>query len=434
MWLTRLALRNPVFILMMSLAVLALGWVSLTRLSVDLFPTIDVPNIRVATFYTGAGPVDVEKSITMPIERAVSASPGVDWVESTSKQGFSSVSVFFQYGTNLDNAQFEVSQRVAQIMNTLPPGIQQPFILKFDVTNIPVVNVAMSAEGLDEKQLYDLAYNTIEPQIERIKGVASATVAGGKIREIEVKVQPGANTVAVVDAVRAALPKLRGVPPNVELAVSFDQSAYIRAAISSLEHEAVQGGVLAVLVILLFLVSFSATGIIAVAIPLSIVATFVLLYFTGQTLNVFTLGGLALGVGRLVDDSIVELENIHRHLAMGQDRREAVLNAAQEVAMPIFVSTITTIVVFFPVVFLVGVAKNLFLPLALTIAFALIMSFFVSRTVTPLLCLRHLRAEGHEATARGLGGHVTRTLERLDDAYAGALAWVLRNRLKVIAV
>src|SRR5512133_274383 len=362
MWLTRLALRNPVFILMMSLATLALGWVSLSRLSVDLFPTIDIPNVQVATFYTGAGPVDIEKTITMPIERAVSASPGVDWVESTSKQGFSRVSVFFQYGTNLDNAQFEVSQRVAQIMNTLPTGIQQPFIIKFDVTNIPVVQVAMTADGLDEKQLYDLAYNVIEPQLERIKGVASATVAGGKVREIEVMVrrdalrarglaildvvdavrssnlllpsgnlragerdynvfsntqfgearplrdvivrraaattagesaapvrvsdvaqvedgaadqtdivrvngqrgiffrvlkQPGANTVAVVDAVRAALPKLRGVPPNVELAVGFDQSKYIRSAISSLEHEAVQGGMLAILVILVFLVSFS---------------------------------------------------------------------------------------------------------------------------------------------------------------------------------
>src|SRR5512144_1611570 len=210
MWLTRLALKNPVFILMMSLAVLALGWVSLTRLSVDLFPQIDIPIIRVATFYTGAGPVDIEKTITMPIERAVSASPGVDWVESTSKQGFSKVSVFFQYGTNLDNAQFEVSQRVAQIMNTLPPGIQQPFILKFDVTNIPVVQVAMTGEGLDEKQLYDLAYNTIEPQFERIKVVASATVAGGKIREIEVKVHRdalrarGLGILDVVDAVRTS--------------------------------------------------------------------------------------------------------------------------------------------------------------------------------------------------------------------------------------
>jgi hydrophobe/amphiphile efflux-1 (HAE1) family protein len=532
MWLTRLALKNPVFILMMSLATLALGWVCLTRLSVDLFPQIDIPVIRIATFYTGAGPIDIEKSITMPVERAVSASPGVDRVESTSKQGVSLVSVFFQFGTNLDNAQFEVSQRVAQILNTLPPGIQQPFVIKFDVTNIPVAQVAVSAEGLDEKQLYDLAYNVIEPQFERIPGVGSASVGGGKTREIEVMVhrdalrarglgildvvsavrssnllfpsgnlragttdynvfsntsfgearplrdvvvrpadataaqpvrirdvarvedasadqneivringergvflrilkQPGANTVAVVDAVRKAAGSLRGVPPSVKCAISFDQSTYIRAAIKSLEHEAVTGGLLAVAVILVFLVSLSATGIIAVAIPLSIIATFVLLYFTGQTLNVFTLGGLALGVGRLVDDSIVELENIHRHLALGQDRRSAVLAAAQEVAMPIFVSTVTTIVVFLPVVFLPGVAKNLFVPLALTIAFSLVMSFFVSRTVTPLLCLKYLKAEpagsGHRFAA-----WVTTRFEALDEAYARALRWVLGRRGRVI--
>ena len=301
-------------------------------------------------------------------------------------------------------------------------------------------------EGLDEKQLYDLTYNVIQPQLERLPGIASATVSGGKQREIEVKVdrdqlrardlgildvvnavkganlllpsgnlrageidynvftntqvdtvrrlegvvvrqgaattagtmgqstssvrvgdvakvvdgtadqanvvrvngtrgvylrvlkQPGANTIAVVDAVRAALPNLRGIPPNVKCEISFDQSTYIRAAVSALEHEAVQGGLLAVVVILVFLVSFRATGIVAVAIPMSIIATFILLYFFDQTLNVFTLGGLALGVGRLVDDSIVELENIHRHLQFTSDRRKAVLDAAQEVAMPILVS------------------------------------------------------------------------------------------------
>jgi multidrug efflux pump subunit AcrB len=210
MWLTRLALRNPVLILMMSLAVLALGWVSLTRLAVDLFPPIDIPQIRVATFYPGAGPVDVEKSITVPIERAVSAAPGVDRVESVSKQGFSAVTVWFQYGVNLDNAQFEVQQRVAQILNVLPPGIDQPFIIKFDVTNIPVLFVSVSAEGLDEKQLYDLGYNVIEPQLERIKGVASAVIGGGKIREIEVMAKQealrarGLGILDVVNAVRTS--------------------------------------------------------------------------------------------------------------------------------------------------------------------------------------------------------------------------------------
>src|SRR5258707_3009722 len=541
MWLTRLALRNPVFILMMTIMVLVLGFVSLRRLSVDLFPEINIPVIRVATFYTGAGPGDIEKSITQPIERAVSASPGVDRVDSVSKQGFSVVSAWFTYGVNLDNAQFDVSQRVAQILNTLPPGIQQPFVLKFDVTNIPVVAIAISAEGMDERQLYDLAYNTIEPQLERLPGVASATVGGGKIREIQVIAkrdalrarglelldlvsavkssnlllpsgdlrtstrdynvftntqvdnvralqdvvvappsatkmqpvrvsdvaqvddgsadqyeivrvngqrgvylrvlkQPGANTIAVVDAVRDAIPKLRGVPSNVKLAISLDQSSYLRAAWYSLKHQAFQGGLLAMAVILVFLLSLRATAIVGLAIPFSIIATFVLLYFTGQTLNVFTLGGLALGVGRLVDDSIVELENIHRHLTLGQDRRHAVLAAAQEVAMPILVSTITTIVVFFPVLFLLGVARNLFMPLALTIAFALVMSFFVSRTVTPLLCLYWL--QGRESAVRE-GDRPTRVkrftsrvegwLDALDHQYARSLQWVLGHRALTIS-
>jgi hydrophobe/amphiphile efflux-1 (HAE1) family protein len=534
MWLTRLALRNPVLILMVSLMLIVLGWVSLTHLGVDLFPNIDIPIIRIGTFYPGAGPEDIEKSITQPIERAVSSSPGIDRVESTSKQGVSAINVWFQYGTDLDTAQFDVAQRVALVLSSLPPGVQQPFVLKFDVTNLPVAQVVLTGDGLDERQLFDLAYNVVQPQLERLQGVASASVGGGKTREITVAVQrdalrsrnlgildvigavknsnlllpsgnlragfrdynvfsnnqveriqdlddvvvrpgvgsvgpevipavrisdvakvmdgtadqteivringkpgvsfrvlkqPGANTIAVVDSLRKALPNLRGVPTNVKVEVSFDQSRYIRAAIDALSDEALQGGLLAVLVILLFLASFRSTAIIGVAIPLSIVATFVLLYFTGQTLNVFTLGGLALGVGRLVDDSIVELENIHRHFEMSSHRRKALLDAAQEVAAPIFVSTVTTVVVFFPVLFMTGVAKNLFIPLALTIAFALFLSFLVSRTVTPLLCLRVLRVGQKPG---GLFGAISRFLDRLGPSYVVALRWVLRHRATTI--
>src|SRR5512137_2564822 len=206
MWLTRIALRNPIFILMLSLMIVALGLISLNRLPVDLFPDISIPVIRVATFYTGAGPEDIEKSVTEPIERAVSATPGIDRVESSSRQGVSVISAWFAYGTNLDNAQFEVAQRVAQILNTLPPGIQQPFILKFDITNMPVCQVVLTAKGLDERQLYDLAYNTIGPQIERIAGVANATVGGGLVREIDVMVQRDAlraRELGILDVVSA---------------------------------------------------------------------------------------------------------------------------------------------------------------------------------------------------------------------------------------
>ncbi len=208
MWLTRLALRNPVLILMAALMVLVLGLVSLQRLPVDLFPEISLPVIRVATFYGGAGPADIEQSVTQPMERAVASAPGVDRIESTSKQGLSVVSVWFAWGTDLDAAQFEVQQRVSQILNTLPAGVQQPFILKFDVTNIPVASLAVTSDALDERQLYDLAFNVIEPQIERLPGVASATVGGGQQREIGVYARRdalrarGLGVLELTDAVR----------------------------------------------------------------------------------------------------------------------------------------------------------------------------------------------------------------------------------------
>ncbi len=534
MWLTRLALRNPVLILMVSLMTIVLGAVSLQRLPVDLLPDIDVPVIRIATFNSGAGPEDIERTITQPMERLVSGAPGVDRVESVSRQGASLLSVWFGYGTNLDNAQFEVQQRVAQALASLPPGVQAPSITKFDVTGFSVVGVALSADELDEKQLRELAENVIEPQLARLPGVATASPSGGRVRQIQIEAdrdalrarglgildvveavrrsnltlpsgslraddreynvfsntqvadirdlgnvvvrpggarasgpvpvapvrvsdvarvvdgstdqteivrvnghrgvvlyvrkQPGANTVAVVDAVRAAMPGLRGVPPGLRTAITFDQSHYIRSALTSLQHEALTGGLLAVLVILIFLGSLRATGIVAVAIPLSVVATFVLLYFSNQSLNVFTLGGLALGIGRLVDDSIVELENIHRHLQIDRDRKNAVLAAAQEVAMPILVSTITTIVVFFPVLFLRGVARNVFMPLALTIAFSLSMSFLVSRTVTPILCFRFLRAGVRADAQAGVGAALRRAVASMDEGYARLLGWVLRHR------
>jgi multidrug efflux pump subunit AcrB len=308
-------------------------------------------------------------------------------------------------------------------------------------------NVFSNTQFLQPRPLGDVV---VRPgQAEQQAGRSNATVRVGDVAQIEdgtadqneivringqrgvflrVFKQPGANTIGVVDAVKTTMQNLRGVPGTVKLALSFDQSTYIRAAVKALQHEAVQGGLLAVAVILFFLASLRATGIVAVAIPLSIVATFVVLYFTGQTLNVFTLGGLALGVGRLVDDSIVELENIHRHLALGQSRKQAVLAAAQEVAMPILVSTVTTIVVFFPVLFISGIARFLFLPLALTIAFALTMSFFVSRTVTPLLCLYWLKGGSHDEKPRGVSGAITRWLDAMDHAYARCLRWALGHR------
>ena len=527
MWLTLMALRNGIAILMASLAIVVLGATSLARMPIDLFPNINYPSIRIGTVYKGANVQDIERTVTYPIEKAVSAVSNVRHVESRSRQGISVVEVFFTWGSDLDAGLTEVVQRIQQIMNSLPAGVQQPFILKFDLSNIPVCLVTLSGGGLDEKQLYDLAYNTVEPQIERLSGVASANVDGGKIRQITVNLnrdllyskgisvtevaravndsnfllpsgdvklgtldynvftnnqfsvvdpmenivvrrlngtpirvrdvgrvedsaetqqsivrvngdkavylrvnkQPGANTVEVVDAVKRTLPNLLGLPPGVSVNLTFDQSTYIRQSIRSLWHEASIGSILAFLVILFFLRSFVSTVIISIAIPLSLLLTLVAMHLLGQTLNIFTLGGLALAVGRLVDDSIVELENINRHLNMpDKPRRLAVIDAAREVAMPIFVSTITTIVVFMPTVFLEGQAKLLFIPLTFTISCSLFASFLVSRTVTPLLCLRWLEPEA-PAARRTLYTRALdwsgRMLERLDEEYQRALGWAL---------
>src|SRR3989442_1396945 len=372
---TLLALRNSIAILMASLGVAILGLVALDRLPVDLFPNINLPIINVGTIYTGAGVLDIEKTVTYPIEKAVSAVSDVRFVESKSRQGLSTVRIWMNWGADVNNGQTEVIQRIQQILNSLPTGIKQPFIVRYDLSNIPVVLVTVAGGGLDERQLYDLAYNAIEPQLERLAGVASASIDGGKVRQITVNLnrdqlyakgvsivdvvsavnsanfllpagdmkagrldynlytnnqfaivrpmenivvrtvgpngvpihvkdlgyvadshetqtsivriddtrgvflsvnkQPGANTIAVVDQVKTLLPKLLSVPRGVKVGITFDQSIYIRQAIESLWHEALQGSALAFLVILIFLRSLTSTLIISIAIPLSTLLSFI---------------------------------------------------------------------------------------------------------------------------------------------------------------
>ena len=532
MWLTLLALRNRIGILMLSLAMVVLGGTSLQRLPVDLFPNIQVPVAFVGVIYKGAPPLDIEQSVVYPIEKAVSSASNVEHVESFAKQGLGAVQIWFNWGADINVGQMEVMQRITKILNSLPPGILQPFIVKFDVSNIPVSMVTVSSADLDERALYDLAYNTIAPQIEQIANVAAATVEGGKIRQININLdpallsarglsildvvrsvkaanlilpsgdikagnldynvftnnqfktvapiqdvivkvnqqgspvrvrdvgtvtdssdiqtnivrtdgaravylrvnkQPIANTVEVVDALRSALPKMIGIPPGVTLGISFDQSVYIRQSIQNLIEQALHGSLLAAAVILIFLRNLTSTLIISVSIPLSILVTFIVLYFSGQTLNVFTLGGLALGIGRLVDDSIVELENIQRHLNNTPRRWDAILEAAREVAMPIFASTVTTVVVFLPMFFVVGIGRLLLIPLTVTIAIALFTSFFISRTVTPALCYKFLKPE--DEAHRSMPRWFVRIMdwsraryESLDRSYEGSLRWVLAHR------
>jgi len=246
--------------------------------------------------------------------------------------------------------------------------------------------------------------------------------------------QPGANTIQIVEGVRAMLgPIQERLPKGVNLGIIFDQSVYVRESIQNLQHEALLGGGLAVLAILLFLRSWRSTLFISLAIPISILAAFLGLYFTGNSLNIMTLGGLALVLGRLVDDAIVVLENTHRHLGMGKPPTQAALEAAGEVAMPVLVATITTAVVFFPVVFLSGLGRFLFTPLALTVAFAIGASYLVSMTLVPICCAHFL---GSHAGATDAGSeHMTESrgpMARLESACADAVRWSSSHRAAVV--
>jgi CzcA family heavy metal efflux pump len=253
-------------------------------------------------------------------------------------------------------------------------------------------------------------------------------------REVYIPIyrQPGANTIQVVEGLKQALPRIQArIRPGIDLRVIFDQSIYVRRSLGSLEREALLGAVLAALMVLIFLGSARSTVVIFLTIPLSILAALIGLYATGNALNSMTLGGLALAVGRLVDDSIVVLENTIRHLRMGKRPLDAAKEAAEEVAMPVIVSTITTVVVFFPVVFLTGLGRFLFSPLALSVAFAMAASYLLALTLIPAYSAHFLHAEAareEHSNRRGLFVGLATRLEALKDRYEVWLRKAMAHR------
>lgn len=534
MFLTQGALKHPIAIFFLCVTIVLFGTIALDDLPIDLFPNISVPVIMVGTLYPGANPNDVERAVSYVIERAVSGVSSLDYVSSTNKQGLSIVRVWFKWGSDINAAELEVSQMVQSVLKNLPQGIFPPFIVKFDISNIPICSITLNGEGYDEKFLQDLAYNTIEPQLEAMQGVSAASVKGGKIREIDIELnpnlmrergisildveksvrtgdlifqsgdikignldynvytnsqvssirqmgdmvvkvakdtpirlsdigkvvdghqiqlnvsringqrgvyldvyrQPGTNTVEVVDALKEGLHHLNGVPPGIQMRVTFDTSLYIKKAIQSLKHEAIQGSFLALVIIFLFLGSFKEMVFAATAIPLSIFAAFVFLLSTGQTLNSFTLGGLTLAIGPLIDNAIVVLESIHRHMEKGESAMDAALAGTREVGLPVLSATITFMIVFIPVVFLKGVARYTFIPLALTASAAMGASYFISMTVIPALSSRfhqkEKRGEKKEGWLHQIQPFVKGILTVLDDRYETLVRKVVRYRIPFI--
>jgi len=512
-----LALRNPIAILMLSIGVIVFAAVVTPRMSIDTFPELTPPVLIVGELAPGLAAKDVEKAVAWRIERYVAATPGVDHVESLSRNNIALVYVWLKWGTDLTAAQTLVQSEAAFAMAGAPKslGLLPPFVLQYDPSNAPVCQIVITGAGYTGSQLYDYAQNYIEPQIEGIEGVGSAPVDGGRPRQINIVVDPikalarhvtaedvaaavarsnallpsgellaakfdanvytngvpkhaatigdgvvkvvdghpvlikdiarvedggmpqtqavsvngldavylnvlripGGNTIKIVDAVKERVAGLTTLPPGMHANVYFDQSTFVRSTFRGLEREIVQALALIALVILVFLQSVRGTIIVSIAIPLSFAITLIILYATGQTLNAFTLGGLTLAMGRLVDDAVVVLESIHRHLRMGHSPSDAALKGANAVALPVLASTLTTMAVLLPVMLLAGLAKRLFAPLALTVAVAMMASYFVSLAVTPVVCGHFL---GHEQR-----GRVARGFERLIDRIAAAYTWAL---------
>ncbi len=525
---TALSLRNPIAILMLCIGLVVFAGVVTPRMSVDTFPELTPPVLVIGTLAPGLGARDVEKTLSWRLEKYVSATPGVDHVESLSRNNFSVIYVWLKWGTDLNAAQTLVQSQAGFAMAAVPKslGVLPPFVLQYDPSNAPVCQVVISGAGYTGPQLYDYAFNNIEPLLEGISGVASAAPDGGRLRQINVIVDPvkaqarrltatevaaavassnallpsgefiapnfdanvytnavpkrvesigeapvkmvgnkpvlirdvarvedggtpdtesltvngrdavllnvlripGGNTIDIVDAVKKIVDRLRDLPPGMQAKVYFDQSIFVRSAYHGLKKEIFQALVLIALVILLFLQSVRGTLIVSVAIPLSFAITLIVLYGSGETLNAFTLGGLTLAMGRLVDDAVVVLESIHRHQRTGMSPAQAALEGANAVALPVLASTLTTMAVLLPVVLLAGLARKLFAPLAITVCVAMIASYFVSMAVTPVAC-RFFLGQGEHGR---LGKAVEAFIDRLAEGYSERLRTVLPYRRTVV--
>lgn len=529
------SLRNPHTTIVGALIITILGFTAFTRMPVDVFPSLHIPVVVVATFYPGMPPLDMEADITTRFERFFTLGSDIEHIESRSLPGVSVIKVFFHPGVDLDAAAAELGDLAMADLRHLPPGTLPPLVLKSGASSLPVTLVTVSGRGFNQTQLHDQAQYNVRNWLATVAGTSVPPPFGGKYRQIMVYVnqpalqsrgltlmdivralnrsnliipagdakigatdyfvytnsmipdpeeindvpvktagpgqrptfvsdvgnaedaaqiqqnivringqrsvyipvlkQSGANTIAIVDGIERLLPEITGLPKGMELKAIFSQATYVRNAVEALEHEAVLGAVLASLMILIFLGSFRSTFAIFLSIPLSILAGAFGLMMSGGTVNIMTLGGFALAIGRLVDDSTVVLENINRHLAEGAEPRVAAREGADEVALPVLASTITTIIVFFPVMFLFGVAKYLFSALALTVVLAMLASYVVAMTVIPIYCARFLTAESaHEEAQGGRGafGAFIRAYQRFAIRYGRVLERVLDHKAAFI--
>ena len=497
MWIVQIALRRPYTFVVFAFLIAIFGTLSGLRTPVDIFPNINIPVVSVVWTYNGLLPNEMSGRVIYYYERYMTAQVSdIEHLESQSLNGYGVVKIFFQKNVNISAALAQVTAASQTVLKLLPPGITPPYVLSYNASSVPILQLALSSKKLPQMQLFDLGQNFIRPQLSTVAGAAIPSPYGGKILQVQVDLDQNAmqahnvsaddvvntitvqnlilpagdqklgkfdwnvalnaspvvlekindlpvkkvngtiiymhdvayvhagsppqtnivrvngsravlmtilkagaaSTLSVIEGIKTLLPRVEeSLPSSLILHAVGDQSIFVKAAVFGVVREAALAAALVGVMILLFLGSWRSTVIILIEIPLAILFSLTLLSWLGETINVMTLGGLALAVGILVDDGTVTIENINYHLELGKPIEPAIMDGAQQIVIPAFVTLLCLCIVFVPMFQLGGVAGYLFRPLAEAVVFALIGSFLLSRTLVPTMANYLMR--GHH------GGH-----------------------------
>jgi hydrophobe/amphiphile efflux-1 (HAE1) family protein len=531
---SQIAIRRPVFTVMVTVALLVLGIEGFRRLGTDLFPDVNFPVVMVTVPYPGASPTEVETLVSRPIEDSVVSLNGIDRVRSFSREGTSVTAVMFNLDVDIVDAATEVRERISQVRYQFPEETLEPIIQRLDVSAAPILTYTLRGDhSLSKLRAY--ADDEIRPALEQVDGVAAVDVRGGAEREIRVRLlrdrldalglspgaiaqrlrmenlnvpaghfdegdrevsvralgeftsveqirdtivatakdgsavrlrdvarvdddfeeirneirvngqeavtfdlrkQSGKNTVAVADAVKKRMAELdKGLPKGMSSALVIDQSRIIGSQVTQVEHDIIFGGIMAVLVILLFMMDLRSTLISAVALPTSVIGTFFVMYLMGFTLNMMTLLALSLAIGLLIDDAVVVRENIFKHLEKGKPPMQAAIDGTKEVALSVFATTLTILAVFMPIAFVEGIVGQFFRQFGITISAAVVISLFVAFTLDPMLSSRFAASMDKKShTWDWLKYPFERFFHGVEQTYAAVLHWAVRRKAIVGAL
>lgn len=535
MLLSDLSIRRPVFATVIMLTLLVLGLFSYRRLSVDMYPDVEIPVVSIVTVYEGASPETVEREVTKRIEEAVNPISGVKHVMSVSRESVSTVVVEFRLEIRVDDAAQDVRAKINGIRGDLPKAMDEPVIQKLDFANMPIVSLAVRSETMPPRDLSTLVEKRVKRRIESISGVGKVDLVGLLEREVSVDIDPvkldslgmgvdqvigglqsenvntplgrlkrgdseypirvsgkpdmveqfktmvigwkgsrpvtlsevanvrdsieeqrtlamvngqpavgldilkqsGANTVDVVDAVKKVVGILQpDMPDGVTLDVVRDGSIMIRDSVHDVQKTMIEGGILTIFIVFLFLNSWRSTVITGLTLPISVVSSFIVMNFMGMTLNVMTLMALSLAIGMLIDDAIVVRENIVRHLEMGKDHFQAAKDGTSEIGLAVLATTFSIVAVFVPVAFMKGIVGRFFFQFGITVTFAVLISLLVSFTLDPMLSSRwvdpDIERKGRRHLVARLLDRFNDGFDRMADRYKTAIAWALDHRGSVV--